>query len=198
MSIESKYSKMVVPLMKQSLFTVREAEKRGVSRQALVYYEKMGVIERLKRGVYRSIDQQDSIDILYEGMIVSHKATANSVICLISALYYYDLTDEIPREHWLAVPNTQKAPQDSSRRVVRMRNVTLGRVNVKIDGVSVQIFDRERCIVDAFRYLSIEVAIQALKSYLKSKPNQLMLRRLDEYGKILRVNLKPYLLSLML
>jgi len=33
----------------------------------------------------------------------------------------------------------------------------------------VQIVDRERCIVDAFRYLSQEIAIKALQKYFQTQ-----------------------------
>ena len=48
-----------------------------------------------------------------------------------------------------------------------MRNMSLGLTTVKMGKYKVKIFDRERTIVDAFRYLSDEIAIKALQAYLK-------------------------------
>lgn len=42
----------------------------------------------------------------------------------------------------------------------------LGRKEIELDGIMVPIFDRERTVVDAFRLLSRETAIKALKMAL--------------------------------
>jgi hypothetical protein len=77
-----------------------------------------------------------------------------------------------------------------------MRNIELGCSEIKMGEFTVRIFDRERCIVDAFRYLDRETAIKALKNYLFSDDYKPQLRKLSEYAKILRVDLKPYILAL--
>ena len=57
------------------------------------------------------------------------------------------------------------------------------------------IYDLERTLVDAFRLLSVEAAIKALKEAFgpqrKQKPD---LKKLADYAKILRVKIDPYLL----
>ncbi len=61
----------------------------------------------------------------------------------------------------------------------------------------IPIFDRERTIVDAFRLLSREIAIKALKIALtKGGKNRIDLIKLQEYAKKLRCNIAPYLISL--
>ena len=35
----------------------------------------------------------------------------NGVACLISALDIYDMTNEIPRAHWIAIPHATTAPK---------------------------------------------------------------------------------------
>ena len=99
-------------------------------------------------------------NMIFEDLFQSALAISNGVICLISALSYYDLTDEIPREHWIAIPNSQKVKKMPNVRFVRMRNVTLGETIIKVGQYRVKIFDRERCIIDVFRYLSKEIAIR--------------------------------------
>ena len=41
---------LLKPLLAQSMFTVADAAKCGVSRQVLAYYTKKGVLERLHPG----------------------------------------------------------------------------------------------------------------------------------------------------
>jgi hypothetical protein len=78
-----------------------------------------------------------------------------------------------------------------------MRNMTLGKKTIKMGKYKVKIFDRERTVVDSFRYLNKEVAIKALQAYLKPstahKPNLL---KLSKYAKLLRVNIHPYIMAL--
>jgi hypothetical protein len=80
-------------------------------------------------------------------------------------------------------------------RVVRMRNIALGKTEIQMGEFTVRIFDRERCIVDAFRYLDKETAIKALKNYLQSRDHKPQLKQLAEYAKALRVDLTPYILA---
>jgi predicted transcriptional regulator of viral defense system len=120
---------------------------------------------------------------------------SESVICLISALVIYDLTDQVMREIWLAVPHKSHPPKRPNTRIVRMRNIDLGRTSISLGEYRVQIFDRERCIIDAFRYLSKEIAIKALQRYFQGKAAKPDPKKLGAYAKKLRVNITPYILS---
>jgi hypothetical protein len=78
-----------------------------------------------------------------------------------------------------------------------MRNLSLGRLSLKVDKYKTFIFDRERCVVDAFRCLSIESAIHSLKEYLKPmKDHKPDIAKLGKYARALRVNVSPYLVAL--
>src|SRR5262249_8541291 len=111
------------------------------------------------------------------------------------ALCYYRLTDQVMRESWIAVPHKQRASRRQNTRVIRMRNLALGTTQMQLGEYSVRIFDRERCIVDAFRYLDKEIAIKALKRYLQSGEYKPDLKKLQSYAKKLRVDLIPYILA---
>jgi hypothetical protein len=76
-----------------------------------------------------------------------------------------------------------------------MRNLELGSCEIMLGEFSVHIFDRERCIVDSFRYLDQEIAIKALKRYLQGGEHKPDLKKLQSYAKKLRVNLTPYILA---
>jgi len=59
-----------------------------------------------------------------------------------------------------------------------------------------KIFDRERSIIDAFRYLDKEIALKALQAYLKTtKENKPDFKKLRKYAKTLRVDLTPYIMA---
>jgi predicted transcriptional regulator of viral defense system len=192
---ESKYQKHCAALLKKPFITIRDARQHGVPRHVLAYLTKRGILERIDRGIYRFVHYEPIVDFQWENLALKTASTSGGVICLISALCYYDLTDQIMRESWIAIPHTSRAPKRPLTRMVRMRNITLGRVAKKMGEFKIHIFDRERCIVDAFRYLSKEIALKALKNYLMNGHYRPQLKKLASYAKLLRVDLTPYILA---
>ncbi len=178
-------------------FTAAEAKKQGVSTAQLGYYVKTGKIRRLGRGVYQGTDYQSSPEnFMWEDLIDAVSSVPGGVLCLISALTIYEITDEIPRQHWIAVSHSTSIKRGASIKIVRFRNMDLGKTTVDLGGIRISIFDRERTIIDSFRLLSQETAIKALKMALSSKSKvRLDLRKLQTYAKKLKVNISPYLLS---
>ena len=80
---------------------------------------------------------------------------------------------------------------------MRYRNMHLGKTEITLEGMKIPIFDRERTIVDAFRLLSRETAIKALKLAIAiDGKNRIDLIKLQEYAKKLRFDIAPYLMSL--
>ena len=149
------------------------------------------------RGLYRVAEASSGVDLDFEELVLTAPSIPKGVVCLISALCYYNLTDQIMREYWIAIPNTDKSPKRPHTRIVRMRNMSLGLTTVKMGKYKVKIFDRERTIVDAFRYLSDEIAIKALQAYLKlSSQQKVDLPKLSRYAKTLRININPYIMPL--
>ena len=193
----SKYATQLANLLQMPIFKASEARTHGIPSRMLSYFCQTGKIERIGRGLYRVLDAFSGVEIDLEELVLTTSSIPHGVICLISALCYYHLTDQIMREYWIAVPNRDRMPSRPHTRIIRMRNVTLGQSTVKIGNYMVKIFDRERTVVDAFRYLSSEIAIKALQRYLKSfedkKPD---LPKLAKYAAILRVSIEPYILAL--
>lgn len=194
MSTRSRYYPRLAPLLQHPSFTASEAKEAGVPSYALCYFVQLGLLERIARGIYRSTSYESEVDLTLEGLALAASTVKDGIICLISALSYYELTDEIPREHWIAVFHTRRATPRPRIRTVRMRNVELGRQTIQIGEYEVAIFDKERCIIDAFRYLSPEIAIKALREYLRDPKSNI--RKLTQYAKTLRVKITPYILSL--
>lgn len=170
----------------------RDAGKLGIPPSRLSYYEKMDLIKRIARGVYQGVDVKIDIDFQWEDLILTAKSVHNGVICLVSALSIYDLTEEITRAYWIAIPHGTTAPKRLKARFVRMRDISTGKQSINFAGETIVIFNRERTIVDAFRYLAPEIAIKALRKAIKQKID---MRKLQRYAKKFRVNIDPYIIA---
>lgn len=192
--IKSKYIAAFQALSKRPVFSSEEGKKAGIPSRMLAYFCSKGQIERISRGIYRVKYVDFDRDFEWEDLILTALSIPNGVICLISALCYYGLTDEIMREFWIAVPHSTTSPVRENAHIIRMRNTSLGKTIIKIGNQKLKIFDRERTIVDAFRYLDKEVALKALQAYLKtSKHIKPDIEKLLKYAKKLKVNVTPYI-----
>lgn len=196
---EKKALDKLQTLLSAYSFTSKEAHQLGVSSATLAYYVKNGELVRIGHGIYRGVNAPVTADFRYEDLIEAVLRTKNGVICLITALILYELTDEMPSQHWIAISHDTIHRYTPPTRIVRMRNVTLGKTTIKIDNIILPIFDRERTIVDAFRYLGRETALKALRDALHLKgPKKISIAKLMQYAKQLRVNIDPYILAMTL
>lgn len=187
------------PLLERPRFTSADARARGVSAATLSHYVKAGSLVRVGHGIYRGASAQVVDDFRWEDLVEAAQKTKSGVVCLVSALSLYELTEEIPRQHWIAVPHETRHRTTGLTKIIRMRNISLGKTTFKIGTITIPIFDRERSIVDAFRYLSRETALKALKVAISlPKRERIDVEKLRKYAKKLRVKIDPYLMAFSL
>ncbi len=185
------------PLLRKPYFTSKEAKDIGVHPAVLSHYVKTGRLRRIRRGVYQRAEYQNPSAFRWEDLVEAVYSIKGGVVCLISALAIYGLTEEIPRQHWIAIRHGTSVKTTRGVKILRFRDIELGRTEVELEGAMIPIFDRERTIIDAFRLLSRETAIKALKvAIAKGGKNRIDLVKLQEYAKKLRFNLSPYLMSI--
>lgn len=107
----SKYHTLLLSLLKKPLFKSSEAREIGIPPRMLAYFCQKGLIERVSRGLYRVLEASSGIDLNFEELVLTAVGIPHGVICLISALCYYNLTDQIMREYRIAIPNADKSPK---------------------------------------------------------------------------------------
>ena len=158
---------------KTPLLRSKDLEQSGFSRIALSRLVAAGELRRLRRGLYclPSYRQNEHGDLA----IVS-KQMPEAVICLLSALRYYELTTQSPAEIWIAIHRKARAPslEAISLKVVRFGEAALRQgIELKsVDGVPVRITSIEKTIADCFKYRSkvgLDVALEALKDATQRK-----------------------------
>jgi hypothetical protein len=163
-------------------FRARDAWAAGLRWRDLDALRDAGEVIELSRGLFRFADAAGvtGIDLL----TVSRRAP-DGMICLVSALAHWDLTDEIPAAVDLAVPRGSSRPAinypPTRVHLFDPRTFQLGRIRVDLGaGEDIAISNRERTIVDVFRLrnrIGTDLAYGALRGYLcqpGSSPEELM------------------------
>lgn len=163
-----------------SLARAKDLRAIGVSATAISRATKDGTIVRVSRGLYeRANADGDSQTQLAEVA----KRYPQLRICLLSALAFYDVTDQLPRQVWGAITAAGWKPQSTYPRIrsVRFREpyYSGGLIHHTIAGVKVPIYSLEKTLADAFRNPKLvdrSVAIESLKATLtmrKSTPSKI-------------------------
>ena len=171
----------------------RDFRENGHPPGLLRYYEKKGILKRVGRGLYLNVQYPPHIDFKWEDLVYTVLSIPNGIITGISALAIYNLTDEIPRFHWIAIPNNTSIGSRPSVTAIRTRNHQLGLSSIKIGDVKVPIYEKERILPEAFKLLSRETAIKALKEAFSSQKKCPNVDKLVDYSRKLRINMIPYL-----
>ena len=122
----TKHIQGLKPLLKNPFFTNAEAEKSGIQRQTLSQFTKEGLLIRICPGIYRSVDYEPQVDFQWENLGLVAASIPKGIICLISALCYYNLTDQIMRKAWIAIPHDAHPPKRPSSKIIKMIILELG------------------------------------------------------------------------
>ncbi|MDX8431607.1 MAG: hypothetical protein SNF33_07405 [Candidatus Algichlamydia australiensis] len=179
------------------VFFTKDAHAHGISSAQLSYYAKLKLIQRIRHGVYKFSDYEEPF-FQWEDLIETALSIKSGVICLTSALAVYEITDQLPRQHWIAIDHNTSIKVKPEVRLTRTRNIELGKTEIDLMGTKIPIFDRERTIIDTFRFLGPEIAISSLKSALENKKDPISIPKIQAYAKKFRVRIEPYLMALVI
>nr|WP_018289601.1 hypothetical protein [Verrucomicrobium sp. 3C] len=122
------------------------------------------------------------------------------MICLISALAFHGLTDQLPKKVWIAIGRNDWTlkPGDMPIRVLRFSDELLAE-SVEthlIEGVSVKVFGVAKTTADCFRHrgkIGLAVALEGLQETLRRrKATPAEIARAAETGGVGTV-IRPYL-----
>jgi predicted transcriptional regulator of viral defense system len=174
-----------------------EAKKLGINEPILIQMCDEGLLVRESRGLYRLADLPP---LSKPDLVQIASRVPNSIVCLISALSYYQLTTQIPYKVYIALPRETKAPRIDYPPLdiiyLSQKPYLAGVEEHILDGVSVRIYSREKTIADCFKFrdkIGLDIALEALKDYLR-QPNR-NIGEILNYARINRVEkiIHPYL-----
>src|ERR1700722_3466765 len=180
---------------------IRPRDLGKIPTMHLVRLVEKGRLVRLGRGVYSLPDGRSTE---HHSLAVVAKLAPRSVVCLLSALRFHELTTQQPSEVWVAIGNKSWVPTSGSikLRIIRFTGDALkaGIENHEIESVSVRIFNPAKTVADCFKHrntIGLDVAIEALKDALKRK--KATVDEIERYARICRVSriIRPYLEAVM-
>ena len=148
-----------------------------------------GIVIKVKNGLYRL---SDTPVISNQSFIDLACAVPEGVICLLSALSYYELTTFNPSVISMAIHRKSWRPKIEYPPVefyyFSKKQFEAGIDKIKIRDHKMNIYCIEKTICDCFRYrnkLGIDIAKEGLSEYLKRKGRNL--EKLLKYAEICRV-----------
>lgn len=175
----------------------RDAAHQGVHYSTLYGMRDAGLLELLSRGVYRLAELQGPSK--YDVVAVAERVPG-AVLCLVSALDFYEIGTQIPSGVSIAIGPKDRQPQLDYPpvRVYRMSGAALtsGVEQHSVDGTSVKVFSPAKTVADCFKFrnkVGLDVALEALRESLRSRKatrDEIMsYAEIDRVSKIVR----PYL-----
>lgn len=183
------------------LFRRRDVSAAGITRNRLNTLVRKGSVERIAWGLYRRKNVSPNEN---ETMAIVAKKVPAAIVCLLTALRYYEIGTQSPREIWIALDYKARKPKPNGYpvRVVRFSGPMLryGILTKQIQGVPFRITSPARTVVDCFRYrnkIGIDVALEALTDAIRSR--RATVDEIVRAAEVCRVRtiIKPYLQAVL-
>ena len=153
-SLREERSKILKELARQDggLITTAQIEKAGISRVLIPTFVDAGILIKEERGIYYYADEfPDELQII-------QKNNPRVIFSYGTALYLWDMSDRIPHEYDVTVPqgfNASRIKKDHPN--IRIHYITPNKWEIGItvtqtpNGNNVKLYDKERCIIDLIK-----------------------------------------------
>lgn len=174
-----------------------EAIASGIHPDTLYSMRDSGLLENISRGVYRL---ESELPLSNPDLVTVAKRIPNGVICLSSALSFFDITTQIPHEVHLALPQGAEEPRLDYPpiRTFRFsrRSFSAGIEKHRVDNILIRIYSPEKTLADCFKFrnkIGIDIAIEALRLYQERR--KMKIDNIMHFASICRVTniIRPYL-----
>jgi predicted transcriptional regulator of viral defense system len=197
---QSKTEKLFELIRRKQVVRPRDLERAHIPRTYLNRLAERGQLQKIERGLYtaESLPTSEHISLLE----VSRRVP-KGVICLLSALNFYEIGTQVPHEVWIAIDVKAWAPRVTSPalRVVRFSGKALhfGIQEKEVSGGKIRVFNPAKTVADCFKFrnkIGLDAALEALRdSYRQKKATMSQLWEAAEVCRVANV-MKPYLESL--
>ena len=156
-----------------------------------------GQLERVGRGIYRLSHSQGSE---HESLTTIATKVPQAVFCLLTALQFHELTTQLPRQVWIAMPRGSHTPKIDYPPIKMIQFAgeaySEGIEVLERDQVKLRVYCVAKTIADCFKHrnkIGLDVALEALKDARAQK--KASADDLWRFAKICRVAnvMRPYL-----
>lgn len=169
----TQQARLIRLLQQHPLMRARDLREEGIAASTIARAVRAGTVIRAARGLYQLPDSELDLETT---LAEASKRVPRGVICMISALAFHQLTDQMPRKVWMAIgardwePSVEYPPL----RIVRFRPPYLeyGIEKHVISGVHVPVYSIAKSLADAFRsrrFVDRAVAIECLRNAVEER-----------------------------
>ena len=196
----SHFEKLVTIIKEMGVIRPRDLDVYGIPREYLRRLYASGILERPVRGIY-TLSTAEVTE--HHSLIQVCKRVPRGVVCLLTALRFFELTTQSPHEIWIAIDRKSRMPKADGLplRIVRFSGEALqeGIEHHAVDGVEIKVYTLAKTIADCFKYrnkIGLDVALEALRESRRN--HRCTMDDIWHYAKICRVAnvMRPYLEAL--
>lgn len=184
-------------LHKQGFLRTSDLDTIGAPRVVLTRLSTSGQLERVGRGLYRMPGTPMSE---HEDLATIAVKVPKAVFCLLTALQFHELTTQLSRQVWIAMPRGSHTPRIGNPpiKMVQMAGdaYASGIDEHERDGARLRIYSAAKTVADCFKHrnqIGLDVAIEALKAAWRTR--KASADDLWRHAKVCRVAnvMRPYL-----
>ncbi len=183
-------------LVQKGIVRPVDLEAIGIPRAVLTRMAAAGEVERIGRGLYRL----PTLGSEHDSLIAVATKVPQAVFCLLTALQFHELTTQLPRQIWIAMPRGSHTPRIDYPPIKMVQFAgdaySTGIEEVERDRTTVRVYSVAKTVADCFKHRSkigLDVALEALKE--TRKKGKASADDLWHYAKLCRVAnvMRPYL-----
>lgn len=182
---------------RKGLLRASDLEAIDAPRVVLTRLTEAGLLHRVGRGLYRLPNHPGSE---HEGLATIATKVPQAVFCLLTALQFHELTTQLPRQIWIAMPRGSHVPRIDYPpiKMVQMTGdvYSEGIETVERDGVVLRVYGIAKTVADCFKHrnkIGLDVTLEALRDVRAKR--KASADNLWHYAKVCRVAnvMRPYL-----
>src|SRR5512145_2809172 len=177
-----------------------EVFAEGIQARTLYQMRDDGLLVQEGRGLYRLADRQVWSD---PDLAIISLRIPKGVICLISALYFHEITTQIPHQVQVALPKNSEKPRiyypPTRFFWISPEAFEAGVEKHTVDNIEIKVYGVAKTVADCFKFrnkIGLEVALEALREGLRQQKctsnEVLRFARIDRVERIIL----PYLEAL--
>ena len=166
--LANTHTKRVLALVGQKgLLRASDLDAIDAPRIVLTRLTAAGLLERVGRGLYRLPDSQGSE---HESLVTVATKMPQAVFCLLTALQFHELSTQLPRQIWIAMPRGSHPPRFDYPPIKMVQFTgeayTAGVEEIERDGIKLRVYGVAKTVADCFKHrnkIGLDVALEALK-----------------------------------